>query len=416
MTMKTNKGFTLVELLVAMGLFVIVLMITGRSFDTILAQTSKLFRSEESNIEGMIGLEMLRHDLQQAGLGLFTESPPEAYEEAASSPASNYNDATNHVPRPLVTDNNLAATAVGNMTVANSILAGTDYLAIKATTVASSKVSQKWSHLVNSGGTIAPNVWPSGADNYQGDERVIVLRKDFSSPPRTRIEYNDTDNTFGFRANGPEFGVYTSQGSAVFLTYGVDNGDLKFPFNRADYYVARANDASNMPEVCAPGTGVLYKATVAQSSGVIKPIPLVDCVADMQVVLGWDINLNGIIDTWSNADGTATSQDPSGDFDGRSSVPGALLQSNNDGNSQTSANIRNSLKVVKVYLVVQDGKKDRTYTSPTTIPYGEPSGEATLVGSGATLPAAFPLASDMLNYRWKVYRVIVRPKNLLSNQ
>ena len=140
LAMKNNRGFTLVELMVAMGLFVIILMITGRSFDSVLSQSSKLFRAEESNIEGVIGLEMLRHDLQQAGLGLYTEVPEaiseQEQEEAASAPASTYNDyPDNHVPRPIAAGNSLSTTAVGNMTVASSILAGTDYLVIRATTV-----------------------------------------------------------------------------------------------------------------------------------------------------------------------------------------------------------------------------------------------------------------------------------------
>ena len=409
--MKNNKGFTLIETLVAMGLFIIILMITGRSFETILAQTSKLFRSEESNIEGVIGLEMLRHDLQQTGLGLFTEAPPQEYEEAASSPASTYNDATNHVPRPLVIGDNLTTTAVGSMTVASSVLAGTDYLAIKATTVARNQTSQKWSHLVSSGGTVAPNVWQSGAENYKSGDYFVLLRKQFSSPPRTTIEQNTSDSSLWFRVNSPAFNAYTSQGSAVFLTYGIDDNNFRFPFNRADYFVARTNTAGNMPAVCGPGTGVLYKATINQSNGATKSMPLVDCVADMQVVLGWDINLDGTVETWSNASGLTVSGTGT-----TAEVQGALSQANNDINDPSILNIRNCLKVVKVYLVVQDGKRDRTYTSPSTIPYDEASGEATLIGSGDSVPAVFTLASDMLNYRWKVYRVIVRPKNLLSNQ
>ncbi|MBK5276681.1 MAG: PilW family protein [Desulfuromonadales bacterium] len=409
--MRNNKGFTLIELLVAMGLFIIVIMITGKSFDTILAQTSKLFRSEESNIEGVLGLEMLRHDLQQTGVGLFTEAPPLTYIEASSAPASTYNDATTHVPRALVTGDNLATTAIGNMSVASSVLTGTDYLAIKGTTLARNKAAQKWSYLVRTGSTIAPNVWPSGSDNYIGGEKFVVLRKQFSTPPRTSIELNIPDSTLEFHLTSPAFDAYTSQGNAVFMTYGIDDSSYRFPFNRSDYFVARTNSASNMPAICAQGTGVLYKASINQSNGTINPVPLVDCVADMQVVLGWDIDLDGTVDTWSNAGGTAVSGTGT-----TTQVQSALLQANNDINDSTTLNIRNCLKVVKVYFVVQDGKIDRNYTSPSTIPYDESSGEATLIGSGTSFPAVYTLASNMLNYRWKVYRVIVRPKNLLANQ
>lgn len=423
-TMNNNKGFTLIEMMVAMGLFVIVIMLTGTSFETILGQSSKLFRSEESNIEGMIGFEMLRHDLQQAGLGLYTEPAPAittTKAEAASAPATTYNDyPDNHVPRAVVVGNNLGATALGDATAggikASSILAGTDYLVIKSTTVARNNTSQKWSHLVFTGGIPAPNTWPSAAENYKTtSERFVLLRKSFTTPPRTSIEKNIPDDSHWFRLNAPAFDSYTTQGSSVFFTYGIDDNDFRFPFNRADYFVARTNDGNDMPLVCAPNTGILYKGNINQSDGKTTYLPLVDCVADMQVVLGWDIDLNGTVDTWSNADGTAVTG-----LGTTSQVQSAISQpraanDNNNTNELSTLNIRNCLKVVKIYLIVQDGKKDRNYNSPSTIQIGD-TGEGSLLKDGTTSPAVYTLSNDMLSYRWKEYRIIVRPKNLLSNQ
>src|SRR5665647_254552 len=141
--MITNlRGFTLIEMIVVMGVFITVLMISASAFNTILVQTSKVFRSEESNIEGIIGLEMLRHDLQQSGYGLFTELTTYA-NEAASTPASNYNDAPNNVPRPIVAGDNLTGAVSGS----NTIMEGSDYLAIKGTTVCRDKAAQKWTFL-----------------------------------------------------------------------------------------------------------------------------------------------------------------------------------------------------------------------------------------------------------------------------
>lgn len=430
--MKNDKGFTLVEMLVAMGLFVIVLMITGRSFETILGQTSKLFRSEESNIEGVVGLEVLRHDLQQAGVGLYTEAAPAisgANGEAVSAPAKDYNDYPSHIPRAIVAVNNHAVSALddaGDSNIkASSILDKTDYLVIKSTTVARNRTSQKWSHLVKSGGTMAPGVWPSAAENYKTtDERFVLLRKTFSTPPRTFIEKNVKDDSHWFRLNAPAFDIYTSQGNAIFLTYGVDDDNFRFPFNRADYFVARTNSGTDMPPVCAPNTGILYKGSINQADGKTSYIPLIDCVADMQVVLGWDMNLNGVVDTWSNADGTAKQQAGS-DYDVGSTdkLTGALswkttidgVDYGNDINELSTINIRNALKVVKIYLIVQEGRKDRGYTSPATIQIGD-AGEGTLLRDGLSSPATYALSADMLNYHWKEYRIIVRPKNLYSNQ
>ncbi len=56
-----------------------------------------------------------------------------------------------------------------------------------------------------------------------------------------------------------------------------------------------------------PDTGILYKTTVNHADGKLTYIPVLDCVLDMQVVLGWDLNGDGLIDTWSNADGSVVS-------------------------------------------------------------------------------------------------------------
>ena len=68
-----NSGYTLIELLIVMVIFIVVIIISSSAFNTALTQTKKVSKSEESNIEGVIGLEMFRHDLEQAGFGLVTE-------------------------------------------------------------------------------------------------------------------------------------------------------------------------------------------------------------------------------------------------------------------------------------------------------------------------------------------------------
>ena len=134
--LKQNKGFTLVEMVVVMAIFVIVIMITGSSFEIILKHTSRLMKSEESNIEGVVSLEMFRHDLEQAGYALpfsFQSIAP-VYKEAGYAPANQLNDAPSGVPRAFVSLDNLIAgnhgTTSGTGGVFNFI-AGADYLSIK---------------------------------------------------------------------------------------------------------------------------------------------------------------------------------------------------------------------------------------------------------------------------------------------
>ncbi|HEY4745125.1 MAG TPA: PilW family protein, partial [Desulfuromonadaceae bacterium] len=166
-------------------------------------------------------------------------------------------------------------------------------------------------------------------------------------------------------------------------------------------------------QMCAPHTGTLYKANVNQSDGSLDlTTPILDCVADMQVVFGWDLadaggNLvsdpalpgDGQIDTWTNANGSNY----------RGSITLTPTTYVGDTILPDPGHIRTKLKVVKVYVLAQVGRKDTSYTSPSPIVVGDDTTEAGISSSHV-------LSADMLNYRWKVYRIVVRPKNLTSNQ
>lgn len=75
-----EEGFTLVEVIVVMSVFIIVLMISASvsasAFNKVLTKSKDITKSEESNIDGVVGLEMFRHDLIQAGFGLFNDLDP----------------------------------------------------------------------------------------------------------------------------------------------------------------------------------------------------------------------------------------------------------------------------------------------------------------------------------------------------
>lgn len=403
---NNRHGFTLVEMLVVMAVFVSVLMITASSFNTILTQASKLFRSEESNIEGVIGLEMLRHDLSQAGYGLFTETTTYA-NEAANTPASNYNDAPNNVPRPFVVGNDLASgVTVDN----NTVMAGSDYLAIKGTSVSRNRTAQKWTFLRLSSGVVLPQKWVSDEENFTPTtDKVVVIRKQFGTPLRS-VLMRDPSDDFYYAYSDVGFNNLASAASAIYTAYGIDTAStLRFPFNRSDYFVAvpGSTNSIKVPAYCAPGTGVLYKTTVNQSDGKLTYLPVLDCVLDLQVVLGWDMNGDEVIDSYSNADGSVVS---SGVAEGTVANVQAALANLNNNSMATTPSIRSNLKMIKAYVIAQNGKRDPGYTSLSPIVIGD-VGETSLVRPGGLV-----LASDQLNYRWKQYRIVVRPKNLVSNQ
>lgn len=435
--MKNNKGFTLIEMLITMVLVIGVLIITGSAFETILKSTGRLVSSEESNIEGVVGLEMFRHDLQQAGYGLldsFTNYDPTIlyYTEASVAPANLLNDnmSASSVPRALVSIDGASGTAGADSedtSISYNLLSGTDYLAIKATTVGRTKASQKWTYLTYSGnGGKRPNSWPNAADNLKDDDRAIVINRSFSKegvvssklvfPTATPGSYwTSNATTIMNSAFNP-----TDQGQVHYI-YGVrsyesssSNTGLGMPFNRADYFVARPSTASSIPTTCAPDTGILYKANVNHADGKLTYMPILDCVADMQVVFGWDINGSGVIDESSayNSDSDQISV---------SSSIGTTKQTIHDIMLNPDE-IRKKLKYMKVYIMAQEGRKDTNYINSNTLVGNTLS---VVVGEAGPNPpsnvnitkgytAAQLTAKNWLNYRWKIYRIVVRPKNLLN--
>jgi hypothetical protein len=189
------------------------------------------------------------------------------------------------------------------------------------------------------------------------------------------------------------------------------------PFNRVDFLVAIPSNSKSVMPICAPNTGILYRASVNHSTGggSLTYLPLLDCVADMQVVFGWNLadpsgNIissdiivgSGAIDTWSNATGSIVS----------SSVGASAAQV--QAAMADPGQIRTKLKLVEVYILAQNGPIDPGYTAPSSILYDSPNDPNN--SNILTRPTGYPITPAMQNYRWKVYKIVVKPKNLLSNQ
>ena len=73
---RREEGFTLVELMITMVVFVLVIAAASSIFSSLLNQFKQQSKIIESNIEGVVGLDMMRVDVQQAGFGIpwFVES------------------------------------------------------------------------------------------------------------------------------------------------------------------------------------------------------------------------------------------------------------------------------------------------------------------------------------------------------
>lgn len=420
---KRNSGFTLIELMVVMVVFSIVLALIGQSFAVILKQGAKLFRSEDSNIEGVIGLEMLRHDLSQAGFGLATEKSANPYAgEALAGVSAQLNDtqsgAFSGPARPIIALEGVSAGACSTTVTGSpdsqgyNLIPCSDYLSIKATTLGSSAVAQRWTYLNYSANYYpkwTPNNWQaSSATTPQTGDSVVALQRDMATSPVTTTMMTPTGGTFYFQYSATAFNNISSQAQTTVDVFGVNSGALRMPFNRADYFVATPPNAAQMSQMCAPNTGILYKAIVNNTSGTLTDglltyMPVLDCVAGMQVVLGWDFTGTGLIDTWSNADGSQTIGAQNYQI-----VQAALSPASN-ASATMGQSIRNNLKMVKVYILAQNGRLDTGYQSPTPILAGE-SNESSITYS-------YDIAGKgWTHYRWKLYKIVVTPNNLPANQ
>jgi len=390
MMTRKQSGFTLVELMVTMVIFVLVIAAASNMFTGILNQFKQQSKIAESNIEGVVGLQMLRSDIEQAGYGLPYDLAGVTYDEAENDTTTAhddtaYNDATANPPRALVASNNDGVNT-------------SDILVVKATNVAISDASSKWTYLFN-GNTVRE--WMPATERLETSDRVIVLRTDEN---RTLVVSGGSFTTRyaenGAAADNLVSAAFAPPAEETRIVYGVTPPadpvaeSLRMPFNRADFYVRRP--ATNMPSRCAPGTGNLYKATVNHDGGGFTELPLLDCVADMQLALSLDMDEDG-------AAGTVVS-------------PGAsALTSSEDATAATvqqtlasAALLRTRLKNVRVYILAHEGQRDTFYTYPNaTINLTDPD-----LGALKAFNLSTVIGSTYVNYRWKIYTMTIKPFNL----
>mgnify|MGYP001052740483 CR=1 FL=1 len=381
-----ERGFSLTELIVVMAIFLTVMLITSSTFKTIVNQSSQQSKSVETQIEGLVGLEVLRSDMEQAGFGLpwsFQSTPTYAESDLGSSmPAASYwisgdansfNDAPSGAPRPVQSANTKFNLDGGGN--------GAKYLVIKSTLAATNKIAKKWTNVAFANGTKSIATWGDATRDFASTDRVIVVKNNLNTTPTSRmlmVSASGFSSTFG----GYSTLMKTHLDGDTFQIYGIGSTSVRMPFNRADYYVMRP---ATMPDGCAPNTGILYKSNISHSSGGYDPvIPLLDCVADLQVVYGLDTDGAGRVNLHTvTPPATATDQ-------------------------------RAQIREIRAYILAQDGKRDLLYKYPsTTIDVGESfDGGATITGRRFDLAAL--IGTGWQNYRWKVYTIVVRPKNLIQ--
>lgn len=388
--LRDRRGLTLIELIVVVAIFLSVILITTKAFDTIVQKSSQQSKSAQTQIQGAVGLELLRGDLERAGFGLpweFNKDFGISYEEATFTNASTstlFNDAPSAAPRALISGGS-------TFNKGASTYSGAAYLVIKSTLADANETAKKWTTV--SFDTAGKNIreWDDADRDFDAaagaTEQVTVIRNDLISTPPTRRLMASSSTAFSTTFEFYSTLTVGHQNGDTFEVYGVHpDTELRMPFNRVDYYVKRP---SKMPLTCAPNTGILFRSVVSQADGGQSAgVPLLDCVADMQVVYGLATGGDGVVNDYTTD---------------------AL-----NANLDTAAEMRALLKEIRVYILAQEGKKDRFYNYPsTTIDVGESfDSGATITGRRFNLETL--IGSDYKHYRWKVYTIVVRPKNLVQ--
>jgi prepilin-type N-terminal cleavage/methylation domain-containing protein len=356
--MKREAGFTLIELLITLLLMGLVMTAATDMFVGMMRSYKQQGKVTETNVEGIISLEMLRRDIESAGYGLPWTITTAAYtgDEATNATAAAYSDSpTNSPPRAILIDLNADGSA---------------YLVIKAMNLARNAACSKWA-ILSPTGVVSPWLSPNvESENLLDTDRVVLI-----SPGSSKTTGRILVNSGIYSAIKTQFVPDETR-----IIYGVDDSALRMPFNRADYYLSTT---VALPARCAPGTKVLVKSVVNQSDGGFSganTFPLLDCVADMQVVAFLDTDNDG-------------AGDDSSDF---------LLAAD-------AETIRNRVKEIRVYILAQEGQRDPGYIhAPAVIQVGE----SAVIGRNFDLSSLVPGSLDWQNYRWKIHTLVVRPKSL----
>ena len=345
---RGDSGFSLLELMIALAIVASVLVAASTFFIGVVRQYKVQTKITESNVEGVLGLELMRQDVESMGFGLPWNNLS-AYTESTAANITALNESPN-APR-AVTGIDCAAFTVNN----------SDYLVIRSARVGMDNAAGKWTTLSSAN---VRRIWNSQDDDLVNGDYVVVL-----SPGTTDTTRQSLVGTSTFAGTG---GLVPTETFQTNIVYGIGGDNPVRPFNRADYYIAD-NATYTRPRHCASNTGVLVKAVMGHNAnGTATLFPLLDCVADMQLVYGIDTDANDVLE-WQN-------------------FPPA-----------NAADLRTQLRELRIHILAQVGQMDNTFTYPaTTIPVGS-----------AGFVNNFDV-SGFRNYRWKVYNIVVRPTTLAN--
>jgi prepilin-type N-terminal cleavage/methylation domain-containing protein len=379
----SQSGLTMIEVLIALGVLAIIMAMNSQLLTDMIRGSTRENAIVTTQMETTLGLEIMRTDIGNAGLGL-PDNMPVSYTEAASveTVAALFNDnataVPGGVPRALIHSNN-DATPVGPL----PYIPNSDYLVVKSPAVGGNAAANKWTYITS----VDTHQWGVPSLDLNAGDHMVVIRPRTSPLDISQLVVNGTVFNAPYANPMATVAFIPTVAQERFMAYGIkekESPDVlpRMPFNRADFYVIRRpQDNPN----CASGTGSLVKATVNHADGRLDVSPLVTCVANMQVTFRLDRNGDGSPDVTVNTLADAT------------------------GTALTALQIKQQVKEVRVYVLAHEGPRDNAYRHETqTITVGDPTDG---LGKNVDLLSVVGSAS-WRNYRWKLYSLIVKPRSL----
>ena len=356
---KNKKGFSLVEMLIAIAIFSVIMSAIYTAFSIQVKHTSREYKVAEAEVEVGIAKNIIERELAMAGYGLADDYDYDGDGVQNFTPAAA--QATNADPDTLT----LMGTGLG----------------------LKSRQSQGWTYIKAE--TPEFEAWGDAREDLSNGDRVILvepnskklLAEQVSGTWRWLFQYNGTASNVTTLPTGGTL-TNTSKGTLVYGLYGSGDTAATQPFYAVRYYI-KDNSSATDPSNCAtPKTGANRVNSLLRAEDRTTMTPdggdsILSCVRDFQVAFGLDTDENGTIDIWDNGGVQAAGYD--------------------------AKSLNKRLKQIRAYVLLQSGNKDLDYTSPATIRVGD---ESLSIGRVVTL------TTEQRNYRWRVLSMSITPRNI----
>lgn len=375
--MKSAKGMTLIEILLALAIFSVVMAALYSAYSVQVRQAVKEYRRAESDIELQIAKSIIERDIAMAGFGLADDY------SGLFAPAAI--DATDASPDTLT----LMGTALGR----------------------GSRAAQAWSYALNDSpsGTDHFKNWTDASytipadsrENLKVNDRVIYIDPEGKRLLSAQGKNSVTGRTWLF-TYPPSQAVLNAVPDSLelgTLAFGLltkpdrehSGNSANFPYYVVRYYLGNPS-SSPVPALCAPNTRNLLRAE-SNKDDAAGGQPVMNCVAAFEVAFGLDTNEDGTIECWDNGGDTARGYD--------------------------AETLKTRLKQVKISLLLQEGGRDETCSSVNPDPaYAADPGKIRVgddlltACEGGGMGSIYTLSADQRKYPWRVVTMSVVPRNL----